>query len=482
MGLYKNTDTAASSLSSLESFISSNIIALIDYSNKPFKIVEEDKAEINTFITDKGTLLRDLDYTKEDNISFILSLYDLCQRFGFLNAIRINKILEKNNVELSRRLQAVNLFLVGVRKPQNFIERFGDICENLQFSLEYEEDNNIRIDLTFANYLLAVVKNAQLKYTKAFFDCLDVAVNENKYPFLKSDFIIALNDLTIDENLTSHIYSLIDNYITKEFKTPEYNKSLLLEQNTSYVDLLESITLNFDELRRISVDVYNKIGNSAIFYSLNRGVGILENENQLYAYMHSYGNMHYRKLISGFEELDEDFFNKDVQIIDWGCGQAMATFTFYDFLKKSKINCNVIDVTLIEPSEIALKRGALHVKKSFPDAYLTTISKELDFLEASELHNISSAVKLHIFSNILDVDFFSIGNLINTLENSYKETNYFICVSPYVTELKKNRLNLFAKAFSNYPNYEMIINVDNREGQWERDWTRVLRVFKADIV
>ena len=57
-------------------------------------------------------------------------------------------------------------------------------------------------------------------------------------------------------------------------------------------------------IRNHCANLYSEVSSDDIFYSLQRGVSILSEENQLLAYMNSYGNMHYAKLKSAFLDLE----------------------------------------------------------------------------------------------------------------------------------------------------------------------------------
>lgn len=55
---------------------------------------------------------------------------------------------------------------------------------------------------------------------------------------------------------------------------------------------------------------------------------ILESEEELFEYMKRFGNMHKAKLQSALEEHFPQKFSLKVNIIDWGCGQGIASMIF----------------------------------------------------------------------------------------------------------------------------------------------------------
>ena len=90
--------------------------------------------------------------------------------------------------------------------------------------------------------------------------------------------------------------------------------------------------------------------------------------------------------------------------------------------------------------------------------------------------------KIHLFSNILDIDLFSMTKLISLIKNNFKGSNIFICVSPFVSEVKTERIEGFVNSFSNLSKFDLKTNISERNGEWTgKTWSRVVRVFSVDI-
>ena len=156
---------------------------------------------------------------------------------------------------------------------------------------------------------------------------------------------------------------------------------------------------------------------------------------------------------------------------------------YLEYLQTKEINQTINQIRLIEPSEIAIKRGALHIKKFRKNINTITINKDLDSVEHNDLTQNGSITNLHLFSNIIDIDFFSLHQLLDKIETNFKGVNYFVCVSPYITDTKTNRIDNFVTHFNKFETTN-IKRIDNQKGQWNGngDWTRVLRIFKSNIV
>ena len=101
---------------------------------------------------------------------------------------------------------------------------------------------------------------------------------------------------------------------------------------------------------------------------LNHGTAVLTTEEQCNAYIAAYGNMHQGKINEVLDEIKiNDFANTDLQIIDWGCGQGLATICLFDFFNKHNLSLDLVKkVVLIEPSEVARDRAKTHVNAAHP--------------------------------------------------------------------------------------------------------------------
>ncbi|MBK9355173.1 MAG: hypothetical protein IPN09_14770 [Bacteroidetes bacterium] len=302
---------------------------------------------------------------------------------------------------------------------------------------------------------------------------------------MQNETISTVLQLDITNNIVAfqNIQNQLDLYLLQFRKLYVSNNTQnLIESIGEYSIELDSVATNFNSIRQISVNKHRQINDSNVFYSLQRGVSILSEEKQLFAYMHSFGKMHYEKLITAFEYLPSEFFRESTNIIDWGCGQAMATMVYLEYLQSKEIDQKINQIRLIEPSEIAIKRGALHIKKFQKNINTITINKDLDSIEHKDLIQNKSITNLHLFSNIIDIDFFSLHQLLEKIEANFKGVNYFVCVSPYITDTKTNRIDNFVSHFNKFDTTS-IKKIDNQKGEWKGngDWTRVVRVFKSII-
>ena len=256
---------------------------------------------------------------------------------------------------------------------------------------------------------------------------------------------------------------------------------MMIEQNTNYAYKLKYMdNPTFDKVRDLSTKFYRELPQALqneLFEALNRGIDILDSEPQMTAYLFAYGKMHKAKLNYAFEHLPETFFEiPEINIIDYGCGQAVATMCYADFLRKQGYEQKIRCVTLIEPSEAALKRAALHVSVFFPDAEIVTINKEFDDLEPQDIVCDEDVPTLHLLSNVLDLECFSLIEFKKLVKKSIGPSNLFVCVGPYFGDKDRGKhMDSFAKYFKG----EEIFSEDLFASELDANnsWTCMVRCF-----
>lgn len=513
MDLFEKLFAVSDSADSLDSFLIENMQSVNDFYNSEYRSVLASKELIERFILFKSSIIEQLDYKKSYNKAFISILLDFCERYNFIAATpKIYSVLEQNDINIGHRLQAALLFLYNIDCIPTLVGRFDLICQKLQTSIELEEDNDRKAVSTFLNYFSIVIRDTQphVKYALQVKSKIEYSLSNNLFPFLNSEAIAkALQiDLNSAELAFEQIQSIIDYLLDKRgFVKPVFDEDenvLLIEDDTEYSEILNSTAKTFKSVRKISVNKFNGIQEkNEVYNSLGRGVAILESESQMYSYMNSFGSSHHAKMLSALDKISFDEINNDLELFDWSCGQGLASMVFYEYMQSKSISLSIRSVTLIEPSNICLKRAALHVNHFDKTCIIRTVCKDIDSLKNNDVKSSQSNIKIHFFSNILDVDDFSIINLIGLIENTQKGLNYFVCVSPYITDTKADRVDSFSRHFSQFDTYELLgekttggrlddeyWNCNNKykncmcsshpytcEGK--NKWTRVIRVFKV---
>lgn len=246
------------------------------------------------------------------------------------------------------------------------------------------------------------------------------------------------------------------------------------ESKTTYAYLIEHMqNPSFQKVWDIAYDFVQKLPSELrdeLHESLNRGVDVLDSEPMLQMYIYAFGKMHYAKLLHAFNHMQDRVLKNDkITIIDWGCGQGLASLCYHDYLKSCNSLQQVSKIVLIEPSSLALSRAELLCSCFYPDAEITAINEPFDSLTADDISVPSEELIIHLFSNILDIESYNLQHLIQTVTNLSSDNNEYIIVSPIQNALKTQRLKTFASSMDGFIYYENYL--DKRQLDEERDWT-----------
>lgn len=209
-----------------------------------------------------------------------------------------------------------------------------------------------------------------------------------------------------------------------------------------------------------------------LYNDLKRGKDILDDEIHLNMYLRCFGKMHKAKLDTAFACLPDvsSIFSEEIEIYDWRCGQGTASICLIDFLRSRNITHNIVAINLTDPSISATQR-AREVLSCYEDIKVNVVNKVFDDLDEQDFVR-SNNRKLHLFSNILDVDAFDLAQFTHFFQKSFFGSNYFICVGPYYFNNK--RVDEFIAATD--PD-DMFATFNRDRGMWQNDWTISLRVF-----
>ena len=396
-------------------------------------------------------LLTELNFNDIQNRAFILTIFDLCERYNLQAAVlRLRDIMNSHGIEMNHRQQAALRFLCDIHYNSDYIERFDEICSLLEDALLYEEDDEKKVVLTLLNYYATTLDYSE-SCAQTVREKIKRAAEENQYSFLDTISIGHIDSLIRRQDVESLIDKITS---TQSLQSFSENENILIENNTEYADRLSTTPCKFDAIRRLSVEYCLRHQND---YS-TRGVTPPTEEFELYEYLKRYGNMHKAKILSALSYPFPSRFSSKFNIIDWGCGQGLATILF---IEKYGVDC-VNQIILTDASEIALARAALHCRHYAPNVKITTIHKKLDNLCVDDFSSIVGQPSIHLFSNILDIDDYSVDHLVSTIDKLHPSNSYFVCVSPYITEQKTAKVLSFHRYFRDrYSSCELINEAEN---------------------
>ena len=235
---------------------------------------------------------------------------------------------------------------------------------------------------------------------------------------------------------------------------PKYfNTSSLIEKSPTDHESLEAFKTFFENLAHLQgsghpslQDIIGAAANtmspyerSTAYKRTGHGVRIYETEEELNAYLVAYGEMHLAKLNALLNKIDPSVFAKfsrGVTIVDWGCGQGLATLAFLDWVERHPtIRVPIKAIRLLEISDAARERafkvisrrlgtGATNVVKQLPWRHNSTLS--LSYFDIPE-----GVPVLHLFSNILDVAEVNLSEVATVVEEMKQQgPSLVLSVSP----------------------------------------------------
>lgn len=390
------------------------------------------------------------------SMALIEMLADFFERYRCVSALfQIQNLVEKSS-PIMNRIHAALLFHRVNDATTDYFERFDNIINNLALAQE-DGEVSYKSTITFINFYYTAITSF-IRLNRA--DLIQIFIN--RIYEIKADFIF-LEEKSVDQLLLipfenfNDDFKLFFNTISTFIKAKldkGGSREILEPEESKYTEELASLgTKNFVSIRRLSVDYLKNLTDRKkieLKNKLDSGVKIIDDPELLYSYMVAFGKMHYSKVLEAIEKISNEIENKSIEVYDWGCGQGLASMVLFDHIEKLKIKTDIEHLILIEPSELALKRGIAHVNFVYPKLknVIIPICKDMDSIKDSDLLN-SKKIKLHLFSNIIDVPSFNLNELCNRV-GSLKGLNIFISVSPMHSEIGRQvRLQKFLEFFSN---------------------------------
>lgn len=165
---------------------------------------------------------------------------------------------------------------------------------------------------------------------------------------------------------------------------------------------------------------------------LGHGRDVLSSEEQLNAYIAAYGEMHIIKCRAALQNFPFDTLT-NFEVIDWGCGQGIASLVLIDMLKERNRFYGLRRITLVEPSEIALNR-AERILQRFAQTNIeirkinTKIPSDSQGCDFPHFRATSNCT-INLFSNILDLPFINLQWLANEVVK-LGNIQHIVCIGP----------------------------------------------------
>lgn len=288
---------------------------------------------------------------------------------------------------------------------------------------------------------------------------------ENEIQNIKQDetFIIILELDNWDE-----YFEELKNQLILEKENLEKEAMEVLENENK--DILKEIEVEIKDItiQKENSDYSNSIKNIEVvnFEKIRRYCNNLLNDNQvdeMQEYLANNGRMYKAIIYDALEQFISKLDGETISLVDWGCGQGIATMVVLDYIKEKQLNIKVLNSILIDDDIQALNRSIVHtnvlaysdkIKISACD-FNDDISKVLEKLDTKIVLNL--ILNDEIYEKIENIDF---------------KNDYLFCLS------NKSNINMdkFYKKLKNSKDVENLSIRDSKIGRFEK----FERIFKVN--
>ncbi len=194
------------------------------------------------------------------------------------------------------------------------------------------------------------------------------------------------------------------------------------------------------------------------------GIRLLNRESELNDYLVAFGEIHQAKLLEFLPSIPfQEFVDTGLILVDWGCGQGVASAVTLDYLRSRSYHVEIKAVRLIELVKPALDRAWGIIDKYLQSSDCDGLAVEWNREGMAALcENLPAGIPvLHLFSNILDVVGLDIEGVRETVEKMRGgRRSYVLSVGPDMATKRSSPPQLldFLKSFEKpqllhvYPN------------------------------
>lgn len=415
--------------------------------------------------------------------AFLILLSEKFLQTSFIGAITIIiDYLPEGSTKT--RLEASKLYLKVNDISKDYVNRCDPILTLLDRSAHIDEyhTNAIRTFLSFYQSALIQFQRIQNEsLAKSLANTLKSS--QSKYAFLQDALLGHLFDkitLIPIQDALALVSETLHALTPRKIQCVSTSVGIAKEESAYAQTLYALANPSFNAIRDVTFKQLQNIGDTQELYDrLIRGEAIIDDPDLLYKYFVSFGGKHKSKLYSAYDEIIGRIKDEAFNIIDWGCGQGMATMVLLDYARQRGHQLDIRNITLIEPSSLALSRALLHLDVLKQNEYhISAINSDFDCLDGDDLVCENSYKTLHLFSNILDVENFSLDmDFMKKVSQTIKSDSVFVCVSPNRNDKLNNRLDLFYNYFDENFDTKLIASRDDMI----ENATRYEKIFEVKL-
>ncbi len=210
--------------------------------------------------------------------------------------------------------------------------------------------------------------------------------------------------------------------------------------------------------------------------ALSHGVADLTSKEEMDMYLSTYGDIHQEKLVLAFSKVPRAFMTDNaLTVIDYGCGQGIASMVLCDVLRSIVGNPNNIsEFYLIEPSQLCLMRAVKFIHTFNPKADIIYYNNPCEDVWRMDIQPKAGRI-IHLLSNVLDIPDFPRQIIAQKLNSMTSHNNIIVCVSPFYQE------NGRAKHMDEFGNmlhaFRCTHSFEKHTDEWDKSFSCQMRIF-----
>lgn len=244
----------------------------------------------------------------------------------------------------------------------------------------------------------------------------------------------------------------------------------------SFLSILKDVdNISFERIREVAASLLplDRTTQNKLRQDLLSDVGMLDDDDHLNMYLHSFGQLHKARLDAAFDTLPDvaSIFGSEIEVYDWSGKQGLATVCLLDFLKSKSLTSQIKQICLIDPSVASSSRARDIISSYNSEIEVSIVGKTFEELSVEDFKP-TERCRLHLFNNVLGVVDFDLMKFMHLIQTLFDGDNYFLCVGPYYDN--NRQIDDFLAAIEPDTIYA---SFTKDCGLWINDWSISVRVF-----
>ncbi len=236
--------------------------------------------------------------------------------------------------------------------------------------------------------------------------------------------------------------------------------------------------LNFNKIYNQALDHYSGLTQEKqkqVKEDLDHGKALLDNNDQLKAYIALYGDIHRKKMIRAYSHLPNSILRSNFSVVDWGCGQGLASILLQEYIENTgNSNIRMSDIVLVEPSKPCLSMAEHYIQWTVPDISIWSINKKEECVDISDFP-LCDLPTIHLLSNIVDIPEFRGDNVVKYLTHNRNYRQIVVCVSPfYAKDGRGKRMYDFGNRLHHH---KRIYCFERHADEWKENYSCQIHIY-----